>query len=72
MLHDFEESNVFKRRFAETGIEVLMGARIGDTIEFYYMDTEPSLKIILESGSGHAIELVPDYAYPPAAGQGAS
>ena len=36
-----------------------MGGRIGDTIEFYYLDTEPMLKFVLESGSGHAIDLTP-------------
>ena len=64
MLHDFDESTELKRRFDEVGAPVLMGGRIGETIEFYYLDTEPSLKIILESGSGHAIDLVPDYTYP--------
>jgi methylmalonyl-CoA/ethylmalonyl-CoA epimerase len=64
MLHDFEESTTLKQKFAEVGAKVLMGGRIGETIEFYYLDTEPSLKIILESGSGHAIDLVPDYVYP--------
>jgi methylmalonyl-CoA/ethylmalonyl-CoA epimerase len=64
MLHDFEESNELRRRFAEQGSEVLMSGRIGETIEFFYLDTEPSLKIIIESGSGHAIELQPDYVYP--------
>ncbi|MBV8733432.1 MAG: VOC family protein [Solirubrobacterales bacterium] len=64
MLHDFDESTRLKERFAEVGASVLMGGRIGETIEFYYLDTEPSLKIILESGSGHAIDLVPDYVYP--------
>ena len=64
MLHDFDESTELKKRFAEVGAPVLMGGRIGETIEFYYLDTEPSLKIILESGSGHAIDLVPDYVYP--------
>jgi methylmalonyl-CoA/ethylmalonyl-CoA epimerase len=64
MLHDFDESTELKRRFDEVGARVLMGGRIGETIEFYYLDTEPSLKIILESGSGHAIDLVPDYTYP--------
>jgi len=64
MLHDFEESTELKKRFDEVGASVLMGGRIGETIEFYYLDTEPSLKIILESGSGHAIDLVPDYTYP--------
>lgn len=64
MLRDFDESSELKRRFAQIGAEVLMGGRIGETIEFYYLATEPSLKIILESGSGHAIDLVPDYVYP--------
>jgi glyoxalase/bleomycin resistance protein/dioxygenase superfamily protein len=64
MLHDFGESTQLKQKFASVGAEVLMGGRIGETIEFYYLDTEPSLKIILESGSGHAIDLVPDYVYP--------
>ncbi len=47
MLHDFDESTELKRRFGQVGAEVLMGGRIGETIEFYYLDTEPSLKIIL-------------------------
>jgi methylmalonyl-CoA/ethylmalonyl-CoA epimerase len=64
MLHDFEESTDLKKRFAEVDAPVLMGGRIGETIEFYYLDTQPALKIILESGSGHAIDLVPDYVYP--------
>jgi len=64
MLHDFDESTQMKQKFTEIGASVLMGGRIGETIEFYYLDTEPSLKIILESGSGHAIDLVPDYVYP--------
>jgi hypothetical protein len=64
MLHDLDESTELKKRFAEQGAPVLMGGRIGDSIEFFYLDTEPSLKIILESGSGHAIDLVPDEIYP--------
>jgi catechol 2,3-dioxygenase-like lactoylglutathione lyase family enzyme len=64
MLHDFDESTQLKQRFDEVGASVLMGGRIGETIEFYYLDTEPTLKLILESGSGHAIDLVPDYVYP--------
>ena len=41
-----------------------MGGRIGDTIEFYYLDTEPMLKFVLESGSGHAIDLTPSRVIP--------
>jgi hypothetical protein len=64
MQHAFEEGTELKERFTEIGAPVLMGGRIGETIEFYYLDTQPSLKIILESGSGHAIDLVPEYTYP--------
>jgi methylmalonyl-CoA/ethylmalonyl-CoA epimerase len=64
MLHDFDESAQLKQNFAQIGSRVVMAGRIGETIEFYYLDTEPSLKIVLESGSGHAIDLVPDYVYP--------
>ncbi len=64
MLHDFDESTMLKQRFDEVGASVLMSGRIGELIEFYYLDTAPSLKIVLESGSGHAIDLVPDYTYP--------
>jgi hypothetical protein len=64
MQHTFEESDDLKKRFGELGATVLMGGRIADSIEFYYLDTQPSLKIILESGSGHAIDLVPEYTYP--------
>jgi methylmalonyl-CoA/ethylmalonyl-CoA epimerase len=64
MLHDFDESAELKKQFAKVGASVMMSGRLGETVEFYYVDTEPSLKIILESGSGHAIELVPNYVYP--------
>ena len=41
-----------------------MYGRIGSSIEFYYLDTDPLLKFVLESGSGHAIELQPTRVYP--------
>lgn len=37
----------------------LMGGKIGETIEFYYLETNPMLKIVIESGTGHAIDLQP-------------
>ena len=43
-----------------------MGGRIGDTIEFFYLDTEKDAHFVAESGSGHAIELTPVRQYPPA------
>lgn len=58
------EANVTRRRFEGLGANVLMGGRIGETIQFYYLDTEPTLKVIIESGSGHAVDLKPSYVYP--------
>lgn len=58
------ESDVTKRRFADMGAKPLMGGRIGETIEFYYLDSQPLLKIIVESGTGHAVELEPSWTYP--------
>ena len=64
MKHTAEESDQFKKDMAKQGMGVLMGGRIGETIEFYYLDTVPVLKIIVESGSGHAIDLKPSRQYP--------
>ena len=66
MMHSQGDSDEFKRAWEARGAKVLMGGRIGDTIEFYYLDTEPMLKFVLESGSGHAIDLTPSRVYPPA------
>ncbi len=46
------------------GLEPLMSGAIGDTIKFYYLDSEPLLKIVLESGSGHMISIKPAFTYP--------
>ena len=55
-----------RTHFQELGAEVLMGGRIGETIQFYYLDTEPMLKVIFESGSGHAVDLKPSLDVPVA------
>ncbi len=65
MAHTPQESDAIKERFGAMGASVLMGGRIGETIEYFYLDTEPMLKIIIESGSGHAVDLKPAYTYPP-------
>jgi methylmalonyl-CoA/ethylmalonyl-CoA epimerase len=60
-----EESAETRRRFLEeAGAEVLMEGRIGESIEFYYVDSQPTLKVIFESGTGHAVDLKPSYVYP--------
>ena len=61
--HDQAEAT--RHHFESNGAEVLMGGRIGETIQFWYVDTEPMLKVIFESGSGHAVDLKPVRTYPP-------
>jgi catechol 2,3-dioxygenase-like lactoylglutathione lyase family enzyme len=64
MKHSADDSELMKRHWHGNGAEILMSGRIGDSIEFYYLDTAPLLKFVLESGSGHAIDLKPTYVYP--------
>ena len=59
-----KDSEAFKQMMADDGAKMLMGGRIGESIEFYYLDSEPKLKVILESGTGHAIDLKPVRVYP--------
>src|SRR5882762_8243934 len=56
MKHSFDESTQVREHWRGNGADVLMSGRSGDTIEFYYLDTAPMLKFVLESGSGHAID----------------
>jgi methylmalonyl-CoA/ethylmalonyl-CoA epimerase len=63
MQHSWEDSAALKAHWAQRGADVLMYGRIGESIEFYYLDTGPLLKFVMESGSGHAIELTPSYVY---------
>ncbi len=50
--------------FKKQGIEVAMSGRLGENIEFYYMDTQPMLKMVAETVSGHAISMKPSWTYP--------
>jgi methylmalonyl-CoA/ethylmalonyl-CoA epimerase len=59
-----EESDETMQHFAGLGAEVLMEGRIGESIHFYYLDTGPLLKVIIESGTGHAVDLTPVRVYP--------
>jgi catechol 2,3-dioxygenase-like lactoylglutathione lyase family enzyme len=66
MMHSKEEATALKERFDGLGIETLTSGRLGDDLEFYYFDTQPLLKMILETGSGHSKELAePIRVYPP-------
>jgi methylmalonyl-CoA/ethylmalonyl-CoA epimerase len=60
-----EESERVKEQFAQEGIGITASARIGDDIEWYFLDTELPFKCIIESGSGHALDFsVPHETYP--------
>jgi methylmalonyl-CoA/ethylmalonyl-CoA epimerase len=59
-----DESEAARRHFEDLGAGVLMEGRLGETIHFYYLDTEPLLKVIIESGTGHAVDLKPVRTYP--------
>jgi hypothetical protein len=48
----------------ELGADVLMCGRIGETIQFSYLGTQPILMVIIESGPGHAVDLKPTWVYP--------
>jgi methylmalonyl-CoA/ethylmalonyl-CoA epimerase len=60
-----EDSEATREHFNALGADVLMEGRLGETIHFYYLDTEPLLKVIFESGTGHAVDLQPVRIYPP-------
>lgn len=64
MKHSDADSELMKQHWRQRGADILMSGRIGESIEFYYLDTGPLLKFVLESGNGHAIELQPSYVYP--------
>ncbi len=61
------DADALLRQFEEIGMQPMMEGSIGETIRYFYLDTEPMLKFILESGSGHAIDLQPTRVYPPEA-----
>lgn len=50
--------------FKKNGVEVTMEGRLGEGIRFYYLDTDPVLKMTAETVSGHAISMKPIYTYP--------
>ena len=64
MKHSLSDSELIWRHWKDHGADILMSGRIGDSIEFYYLDTAPMLKFVLESGSGRAIDLNLTGVYP--------
>lgn len=60
-----EESQQVIDEFAAMGLGITAKAGIGDHIEWYYLDTEPGFKCVIESGSGHAIDFMEPIAIYP-------
>jgi methylmalonyl-CoA/ethylmalonyl-CoA epimerase len=58
------DASALLKQFNDMGMNELMSGSIGESIRYFYLDTEPMLKFILESGSGHAIDLKPTWVYP--------
>jgi glyoxalase/bleomycin resistance protein/dioxygenase superfamily protein len=53
-----------RARFEAAGYTVLMGGKLGASTEFYYLDTEPVLKVIVELAGGSPADLEPIATYP--------
>lgn len=64
VVNPLEDTEKALADFKKNGIDVLMSGRLGENIRFYYMDTDPILKMIAETVSGHAISMRPVYTYP--------
>jgi methylmalonyl-CoA/ethylmalonyl-CoA epimerase len=58
-----ENIEVTLGEFKKNGVDILMEGRVGDTA-FYYLDTDPVLKMIAETVTGHSISMKPLYTYP--------
>ena len=60
MKHSRDESDALT---LDVGVPKLMGGFIGESIEYYYLDTDGPLKVVIESGTGHAIDLEPSRVF---------
>jgi methylmalonyl-CoA/ethylmalonyl-CoA epimerase len=65
MFKTHEESDRVIEQFRKMGLERTAVGHIGDHIQWYYLDTQPGFKCIIESGSGHALDFMkPVSVYP--------
>jgi methylmalonyl-CoA/ethylmalonyl-CoA epimerase len=59
-----ERATRLREAFEGQGIGVLMSGRLGEESQYYYMDTQPALKVIIESGGASARDLRVIRRYP--------
>jgi len=64
VVNSTEDVDAALANFKKNGVEVTMEGRLGENIRFYYLDTDPVLKMTAETVSGHAISMKPIYTYP--------
>ena len=65
MFETKEDAARVKAAFAADGIGVDAVGHIGDHIEYFYLDTAPRFKCLIESGSGHALDYIQPVAVYP-------
>ena len=65
MFKSDEDSSAVKEQFGADGIAITARGHIGDHIEWYYLDTQPAFKCIIESGTGHAMDYMEPLAVYP-------
>jgi len=58
------DANALHNEFAELGVHDLLTGGIGQNSRFFFLDSEPLLKFILESGSGDGSDVSPTHIYP--------
>jgi methylmalonyl-CoA/ethylmalonyl-CoA epimerase len=59
------ESAAVREQFAHDGIGTTYSGRIGSQIEWYYLDSDAAFKCRIESGNGHAVDLIEPLAVYP-------
>lgn len=59
-----ETARAIRAQFEALGMGVLMAGKIGASTEFYYLDTEPRMKVMIELAGGSPADLEPIAIYP--------
>jgi predicted enzyme related to lactoylglutathione lyase len=65
MFRTQKEAERVKAAFAADGVRVDAVGHIGDHIEYFYLDSYPRFKCLIESGSGHALDFIKPIAVYP-------
>lgn len=58
------DADALHNELADLGVHDLLSGGFGRHSRFFFLDSEPTLKFILESGSGDGSDVLPTYIYP--------